>query len=122
MDTSSTSSGVDPAISASDMAAFVAQQINVIKRHMPETYKAIQARSAAEDLGGQAFTLVRRGIRGEVNCFYAVEGGHIVGTPFNMPEVTGPIAMSILTFGCGFLIMWPEAEHRKARVLAEQGV
>lgn len=109
---------MDTETTPEQMAAFVAQQIDVIKHHMPETYKAIQERGKPDDLGRKVFDLVRRGIRGEPNCFYAVEAGHVVGTGFNMPEVTGPIAINILTMGCGFLIMLPD--QRTARVLGEE--
>lgn len=100
--------------------AFVAEQLAIIKGRMPETYKSIQARAQESDLGKRAFALVRRGIRGEVNCFYAVEAGYVVGSPFNMPEIIGPVAELVLKFGCGFLIMWPEPQDCSARVLSEQ--
>ena len=58
----------------------VAAKIEEIKRYMPETYKSIQAKTAK--IGNEAFVLVRRGLRGEVDCFYAFEGGRVVGTPF----------------------------------------
>lgn len=78
----------------------------LIKAQMPETYKAIVERSAAADLDKQAFALVTRGLRGEPNCFYAMERGHVVGTPFNIPDVTAELAATIVRFGCSFLIMW----------------
>ena len=77
-----------------------------IKAHMPETYKAIQARAADDDLGREAFGLVTRGLRGEPNCFYAMERGHVVGTPFTMPDVSAELAAYMVRFGCQFLIMW----------------
>ena len=48
-----------------------------IKARMPETYKAILAKAA--EIGNSAFSLVRRGLRGEPNCFYAMENGHVKG-------------------------------------------
>jgi len=77
-----------------------------IKAHMPETYKAIQARAAEDDLGREAFALVTRGLRGEPNVFYAMERGHVVGTPFNIPDVSAELAAYMVRFGCQFLIMW----------------
>jgi hypothetical protein len=78
----------------------------LIKNHMPETYKAIQTRAADSDLGRDAFALVTRGLKGEPNCFYAIERGHVVGTPFDMPDVSSELARTIVQFGCQFLIMW----------------
>jgi hypothetical protein len=87
-----------------------AEEVEAVKRtikaDMPETYAAIQARAADSDIGRQAFALVTRGIKGEPNCFYAVERGHVVGTPFDIPDVTGELASLIVRFGCSFLIMW----------------
>ncbi len=86
-----------------------------IKAHMPETYKAIVARSADTDLGRQAFSLVTRGLRGEPNCFYAIERGHVVGTPFDAPDVTAELAAYIVRFGCQHLVMWsPQARPASA--------
>lgn len=45
--------------------------IEQIKVEMPKTYKAIQER--AHKNGNAAYELVRRGLRGEVGCFYARE-------------------------------------------------
>ncbi len=74
-----------------------------IKAHMPETYKAIQAKAA--EPGVKAHRLVREGIRGEPNRFYAVERGWVVGTPFNLPDVSAELARVMVQFGCTFLIM-----------------
>ncbi|HYW57694.1 MAG TPA: hypothetical protein VE934_12080 [Polaromonas sp.] len=71
--------------------------IAAIKTQMPETYKSIQRKAAS--IGRQAYQLVRRGIAGEVNCFYAFEGGRVVGTPFNCPTITADIAMYACEFG-----------------------
>ena len=84
-----------------------------IKAHMPETYKAILQRSADTDLGRDAFALVTRGLRGEPNCFYALERGHVVGTPFNLPNVTPELASVIVRFGCSFLVMWAPDTYKE---------
>lgn len=73
---------------------------------MPETYKAIVERAKDTDLGRQAYALVRRGLRGEPNCFYAIEAGRVVGTPFNVQDVNAELARYMVQFGCSFLIMW----------------
>lgn len=88
----------------------VEAEVARIKAQMPETYAAITAR-AAEDRG--TYGLVRRGLRGEANCFYAMEAGHVVGTPFDMPDVSAELARYMVRFGCKFLVMWapPEGQH-----------
>lgn len=85
----------------------VDQQIAEIKAHMPQTYKSIQAKAAL--IGREAFALVRRGLRGEANCFYAFESGHIMGTPFSLVEVSRDIAQLMVTFGATHVVLWAEA-------------
>jgi hypothetical protein len=75
-----------------------------IKAHMPETYKAIQDK--AGELGNAAYGLVRRGLGGEANCFYAIERGRVVGAPFDVPGVSAEVARLIVAFGCKSLVMW----------------
>ncbi len=81
--------------------------IEDIKRFMPETYLSIKAR--ADLIGKDAFGLVRRGLRGEANCFYAFEGGRVVGTPFTLREVARDIAQYMVTFGCVHVCIWAAA-------------
>lgn len=82
----------------------VDQQIANIKAHMPETYKSIQAKAA--ETGKAAFGIVRRGLRGEPNCFYAFERGHVVGTPFNQTDVMPTTAFYMVAFGCCHIVLW----------------
>jgi hypothetical protein len=82
----------------------VTAKIEEIKQYMPETYKSIKAKAGSA--GNVAFELVRRGLRGEVNCFYAFEGGRVVGTPFNLPAITSDLALYMVEFGCGFVCMF----------------
>ena len=89
----------------------VEAQIAHIRTQMPQTYRSIQAQANA--IGTQAFALVRRGLRGEPNCFYAVEAGHVVGTPFDQ-SVTAEVARHIVQFGCAFLCLWPIAGNSNA--------
>ncbi|MDD2728187.1 hypothetical protein [Malikia sp.] len=97
-------------------AADVEQAIRDIKSHMPETYQAILERAKESDLGRQAYALVRRGIKGEANCFYAIERGRVVGAPFSLPDVTAEMARYMVQFGCSFMIMWqPGATKGKQR-------
>ncbi|MFZ3141159.1 hypothetical protein [Polaromonas sp.] len=82
----------------------VSRQIEEIKQLMPETYKSIREKSV--EIGNVAFELVRKGLRGEANCFYAFEAGRVVGTPFNMPAITADLALYMVEFGCGFVCMF----------------
>jgi len=76
-----------------------------IKADMPRTYADIQAQ-AAGPRGRATFALVRRALKGEPNCFYAAEGGHVVGTPFDL-ALTADVAAQVVQFGAGFIVMWP---------------
>lgn len=83
--------------------ATVEQQTALIKAHMPRVYQAIRDKTKA--IGNEAFALVRRSLRGEPNCFYAIEAGHVVGTPFNQ-AVSAELARQIVQFGCNYLCLW----------------
>jgi hypothetical protein len=92
--------------------ADVSAQIELIKARMPQTYAAIKGK--AESIGNDAYRFVRAGLRGEPNCFYAIEAGHVMGTPFDLPDVHAELARVIVQFGCRFLIMWaPEAQQQQ---------
>lgn len=82
----------------------IQEKIDQIKISMPETYKAIQEK--AKVIGNEAFVLVRRGLRGEPNCFWAMEGGLVMGTPFNLVEVQRDIAQYMVTFGCAHVCVF----------------
>lgn len=84
----------------------VDQQIAEIKIHMPEVYKSIQAKAA--EVGKVAYALVRRGLRGEPNCFYAMERGRVVGTPFSVTDIQASVALLMVTFGVPFLVIWSD--------------
>lgn len=84
----------------------VTSKIEEIKRYMPETYKSIQAKAQAK--GNVAFEFVRRGLRGEANCFYAFEGGRVVGTPFTDAAINRDIALFLVEFGCLHVALWCE--------------
>lgn len=89
------------------MAQLVAERLEVIKRHMPNVLACIEDR--VQHFGTEAYALVRRGLRGEPGCFYAVEGGHVVGTPTGMdPQALQEQARFIVRFGCAYLCVWPE--------------
>jgi hypothetical protein len=78
--------------------------LEMIKGQMPETYKCIQAKAAL--VGKMAFALVRRGIKGEVNCFWACERGLVTGTPFADSEIERDIAQLMVQFGSTFVCIW----------------
>lgn len=86
-------------------------QVRDIKARMPETYKSIQAKAGL--IGRDAYGYVRRSLAGQPNLFYAVERGHVVGTPFTLTDITADVALAMVAFGVGSLVMWgkaPEAE------------
>jgi hypothetical protein len=91
-----------PVKSAEEVEAVIA----TIKARMPETYKSIKAK--AEALGPATFGLVRAGIKGQPNCFYAFERGHVVGTPFNVTEIARDVAQLMVTLGVEHAVIWPE--------------
>ena len=90
----------------------VSRQLEEIKQHMPETYKAIKAKAA--EIGNQVFELVRRGLRGEANCFYAFEGGRVVGTPFAAGPLPDHVARLMVEFGCAFVCIFQAPEEVSA--------
>lgn len=81
----------------------VTQQIADIKTHMPNVYRSITDR--AEDLGNAVYAMVRRGLRGEANCFYAFEKGRVVGTPFASPSVQDDVAVNMVRFGVAHVVV-----------------
>ncbi len=95
----------------------VQARITLIKDCMPLTYQAIQDKAKSD--GKAAFALVRRALRGEPNCFYAIEAGHVVGAPFNLEGVGPEIAKLMCQFGFSHLVMW--AAPTAAPVDATQG-
>lgn len=91
-----------------DEAARIEAGLKVIKTQMPQTYKQIQAKAA--EIGTTAYALVRRGIAGHANCFYAFERGHVVGTPFNLVEVARDVAQAMVTLGCAHVCIFALVE------------
>jgi hypothetical protein len=82
----------------------VEEQIASIKAHMPQVYDAIKAMAAEK--GKATFGFVRRGLKGEPNCFYANERGHVMGSPFNQVEATVDIACCMVRFGVSHFVIW----------------
>ena len=93
-------------------AQLVAYRLDIIKTFMPNVLACIRDR--AQHYGPDAFTLVRRGLRGEPGCFYAIEGGHVVGTPLGMDRQALQGAADFMAiFGCAHVCIWPERVWRK---------
>jgi hypothetical protein len=99
--------------------AFVDGQLDMIKRHMPMTYRAIQDKAA--EIGRPAFNFVRKGVAGQPNAFFAVEAGRSVGTPFVLFEGADVLADYIRQFGCVFLILWAEEAQQLPKVEVSHG-
>lgn len=89
-----------PAPTAED----VERGIAYIKAHMPETYKSIRAKAA--EIGNLAYSLVRRSLAGEVNCFYAFERGHVIGQPVTAADIDAEVARLMVRFGSTHVCIW----------------
>ncbi len=84
----------------------VVKGLDTIKTRMPNVYKAIQAK--AVDMGDEAYSLVRRGLAGQAGCFYALEGGHVVGTVFGRGDPRmHQLAEFLVFFGSAHVCIWP---------------
>ncbi|MES2685693.1 MAG: hypothetical protein V4706_02665 [Pseudomonadota bacterium] len=81
-----------------------ADKIELIKTLMPGVYGRIQKKAA--EIGREAYALVRRGLQGEPNCFYALEGGRVVGTMFNHPAINSDLALHVVEFGSAHVCIW----------------
>lgn len=86
----------------------IERKLQIIKSHMPETY-AIIKRWAGEN-GSGVYGFVRRGLRGEANCFYACEAGHVVGTPF-CDELMQKFVSFMAQYGGTSFVMMPELQR-----------
>lgn len=89
----------------------VSAKIEEIKRFMPNTYKSIQAKAAS--IGNDAYVYVRRGLRGEINCFYAFEAGRVMGTPFELIDIARDVAQLMVTQGIDHMCIWHESSVKR---------
>jgi hypothetical protein len=81
--------------------------LQMIKTVMPLTYRSIQNKAA--QFGNDVYRLVRLGIRGQANCFWAMEGGRVVGTPFaSTHPVAAVAAQGLVQFGCAHVCIVAE--------------
>lgn len=99
--------------------ADVSGMINEIKDYMPAVYAAIKARAAV--VGNVAFELVRRGLRGEPGCFWALEGGRVVGTPFYGHVAMKEVGHALVEFGCAYVCIWPDQKPITGLRRTEEG-
>lgn len=97
--------------SSEEIAALTA----MIRERMPDTYANIKLKAAS--IGNSAYELVRRGLRGEPNCFYAFERFNVVGTPFTLEhEDAVPVALYMVQFGATFCCIYGDRLKKKAEV------
>lgn len=93
------------------MSQPASQRIDM-RQQMPETADYIDQRR--REWGADYVNdCIRRSLKGEPDCFYAIEGGHVLGTPFAM-EATAEVAALILRWGtsfCCFLKRPREGQH-----------
>ena len=99
MDTGAANIAVDQPLTERD-------QLAIIREHMPAVYASIQRKAA--EIGNEAFVLVRKGLRGEPRCFFAIEGGWVMGTPFAGSACMEEVAHSIVELGCAYVCIWPD--------------
>jgi hypothetical protein len=80
-----------------------------VEQDLPKLYTAIKDRAVVQP---DVYAMVRRGLRGEANQFYAMEAGHVMGTPFSgdrWAKVTDVLRQTALQFGFGFVVMWGDS-------------
>lgn len=72
-----------------------------LRAQMPETSKWVDAK---REEYGVAFVndCIRRGMKGEPGRFYAMEKGHVLGTPFPGDHPVAQYQNYAITMGCGF--------------------
>lgn len=90
----------------------VQQGLQLIRASMPNVYASVQAKAA--EIGPVAYGLVRRGLRGEPRCFWAMEAGYVVGTPFDGHPVQAAVAQQMVQLGCTHVCIWAEVSHGTA--------
>jgi hypothetical protein len=81
----------------------LAKEIADIKAFMPKTYAYIKER--------QGESMAKRGLRGEPNCFYAIEGGRVKGTPFSVTTAQAEMAALMVQFGVAFMCELMESKE-----------
>lgn len=84
--------------------AEVERRVAEIRAHMPETYRSIQAK--ADKMGRLAYALVRQGIAGQPDRFWACERGRVVGTPFSVGGIQADVAATMVQFNCRSVVIW----------------
>lgn len=81
-------------------------RLEIMKAHMPLTMECIEDRVL--HAGPEVRSLVRRALRGEPGCFYAIEGGHVMGNPAGMDARTlKELGEFVVVFGCAHVCIWP---------------
>ena len=83
--------------SKTNVKADIERGLELIKGRMPSTYAEIKARAGVA--GPVAYALVRRGLGGQPNAFWAMEGGYVVGTPFAGQAIERDVAIGMVVFG-----------------------
>lgn len=81
----------------------VRRQTELIKTHMPNVKQMLKDK--AEELGSGVWKLMRRGMAGEPNCFFAFEARCVVGTPFASPSVQDDVAINMVRFGVAHVVV-----------------
>ena len=90
-----------------DKAARVQAGLLLIKDRMPGVYQSIKDK--AENIGNEVYALVRKGLRGEADCFYAFECGYVVGTPFQKTGIMDAVAATMVQWGVKHVCIFADA-------------
>lgn len=72
-----------------------------MRLQMPETLKWVEARRL-EFGKAHVNDCIKRAMAGEAGLFYALERGHVVGTPFPATHPIAPDQASAVLLGCTF--------------------
>lgn len=84
----------------------VRDKLETMKQCMPRTMECIEDR--VQHFGPEARALVRRALRGERGCFYAIEGGHVMGNPVGLDGGTlQALGDHVVILGCSHVCIWP---------------
>ena len=84
-----------------------------LRQQMPETAKWVEARR--QEWGADHVNAcIRRSLKGEPGFFYALEKGHVLGTPFAFPHPVAQDQNMAIQVGSVFAAFMAMPEHKGA--------
>jgi hypothetical protein len=86
-----------------------------LRQHMPETARWVAEKRVAF---GKDFVndCIRRSLQGEEGLFYAIERGHVLGTPFPATHIIAHDQQFALMTGCSFAAFMVEPPKSQGAV------